>query len=113
MDYIEANQADRNRSKDMYELIGDTGTNFLSLHKSALADGAISKKQKDLTALAIAVATKCEGCINSHVKDAVANGATIEEIAETVEVAILMSGGPGIVYGGKAIEAAKQYLNQK
>jgi AhpD family alkylhydroperoxidase len=113
MSYIDDDQINRQRSKDMYELIEDTSTNFLELHQSALAAGEISKKHKDLMALSIGIATRCEGCIISHVKDAIKQGATLKEIAETVEVAILMSGGPGIVYGGKAIAVAKEFLAER
>lgn len=47
----------------------------------------------------------------SHVSVAIKAGATFEELSDTVNVAIMMGGGPSVVYGGKAIEAAKQYLN--
>lgn len=83
---------------------------FMGLHNEATKDGALSLKTKELIALGIAIVVKCTGCIQSHVKTALDAGATREEIYETVEVAILMGGGPGTVYGAMAIEAMDQYL---
>lgn len=87
------------------------GADYFKLHTDAMADGALSKKQKELMSLAIAISTRCEGCIVSHLADAKANGATLDEVVETVNIAIMMSGGPAIVYGGKALEAAEQYYD--
>lgn len=87
------------------------GADYFKLHTDAMADGALSKKQKELMSLAIAISTRCEGCIVSHLADAKANGATLDEVVETVNIAIMMSGCPAIVYGGKALEAAEQYYD--
>lgn len=83
---------------------------FSKLHNEAIKDGALSTKNKELIALGIAIAVRCTGCIQCHVKAAIDAGATREEICEAVGVAILMSGGPGTVYGSMALEAADQFL---
>lgn len=83
---------------------------FGILHSEAVKDGALSTKDKELIALGIAIAVRCAGCIQSHVKGSLDAGATPEEIHETVGVAILMSGGPGTVYGSMAMEAMEQFL---
>jgi 4-carboxymuconolactone decarboxylase len=85
------------------------GADYFKMHTDAMADGALSQKQKELMALAIAISTRCDGCIVSHLFEAKESGATIDEVVETVNIAIMMSGGPAIVYGGKALEAAEQY----
>lgn len=82
---------------------------FASLHKTVGADGVLSAKHKELQALAIAIAIRCEGCIACHVQDAIKNGATKEEIVETIGVTVLMGGGPAIVYGQKAYEALEEF----
>lgn len=38
-----------------------------------------------------------------------ATGATREEVAETVALAIYMGGGPAVVYGGDALRAYDQF----
>jgi AhpD family alkylhydroperoxidase len=82
---------------------------FARLHSSAVGDGVLSGKTKELIALAIAVAVRCDGCISYHVHDALGAGATREEMAEAIGVAILMGGGPAMVYGAEALEAVDQF----
>lgn len=94
-------------------LHNDAMSAFLGLSKATTADGALSKKVKELMALAIGVNSHCEGCIIAHVKGALKAGATLEEIAEAVGVSILMGGGPAQVYGAKAVAAAKQFAEEQ
>jgi len=90
--------------------IPDVISNFRGLVKTASdTDGAISVKTKELIALAIAVTVRCDGCIASHVRAVIKTGATREEVAETVGVAIMMGGGPSMVYGAQALDAYDQF----
>lgn len=82
---------------------------FSSLHKAALADGALSRKSKELIALGIAVAARCDGCITFHVHDSIKAGASRQEMVEAIGVAILMGGGPAMVYGCEALAALEQF----
>jgi AhpD family alkylhydroperoxidase len=82
---------------------------FSEMHSGALADGALSTQTKELMALAISIAVRCDGCIAYHVHDALKAGATGEEITETIGVAILMGGGPALIYGAEALEALQQF----
>jgi AhpD family alkylhydroperoxidase len=82
---------------------------FSSLHKAAVADGALSTKTKELIALAIAVSARCDGCIAFHTHDALKAGATSEEVMDALGVAILMGGGPSMVYAAQATEALAQF----
>ncbi len=82
---------------------------FSEMHHGAIADGALSGKTKELIALGIAVTVRCDGCIAYHVHDAMEAGASREEIAETIGVAVLMGGGPSVVYGAEALEAVEQF----
>jgi AhpD family alkylhydroperoxidase len=72
----------------------------------------LETKTKELIALGIAITARCEGCIAYHVHDAMKAGANKEEIIETVSVAILMGGGPSVVYGIEAMQALSQYQEQ-
>ncbi len=89
--------------------IPDTMSGFVGLHKAASADGALSHKVKELISLAIGVTVRCNGCIAFHAHDAIQAGATRQEIMETIEVAVLMGGGPSVVYGTEALEAVNQF----
>ena len=82
---------------------------FSQLHQDSMSDGALSTKTKELIALAIAITVRCDGCITFHVHDALKSGATHEEIVEAIGVAVLMGGGPSVVYGSEALEALVQY----
>lgn len=89
--------------------IPETMTAFGELHEKTIANGALSSKTKELICLGIAITVRCDGCIAFHVHDALSSGASNEEIMETIGVAILMGGGPSVVYGCEAMEALKQF----
>ena len=74
-----------------------------------MAEGSLDKKTKELMAFAVAIALRCDGCIASHARGAAINGATEQEAAEAIGVALLMSGGPGTVYGPRALAAFKDF----
>lgn len=82
---------------------------FPKLHQAAASEGALSAKVKELIALTIAIAVRCGVCIAFHVHDVLEAGATKAEIAETIGVAILMGGGPAVVYVSAALEALEQF----
>jgi len=90
--------------------IPETMKAFGQLHKASTREDALSKKTKELIALGIAITVRCDGCIAFHVHDAVKAGANQNEIVETIGVAIMMGGGPSVVYGCEALEALKQFL---
>ena len=90
------------------EMPGPMG-GFGRLHKKALEGGALSSKVKELMALAISIVVRCEGCIAYHSHDAIAAGATRQELLETISVAILMGGGPSSIYAVHALDAIDQF----
>jgi AhpD family alkylhydroperoxidase len=97
--------AKRNQLRNLRKAIPDTFSGFVSMEQAASAEGALTKKEKEFVALGIAVATRCEACINSHVNALVKIGASREEISEVLGTAIQMAGGPGLMYAGQALEA--------
>lgn len=97
--------------RDLRRAIPDVYKGFGELHHAALAEGALSTKVKELMALVIGVATRCDGCIASHARGAVKAGATKEEAAEAIGVTFLMVGGPGTVYGPRAYSAFCEYYD--
>ena len=60
--------------------------------------GALSTKNKDLINVALSIAAQCEWCIALHVKGALNNGATREEVIDAAMQAVLMHGGPALMY---------------
>lgn len=82
---------------------------FRTLNKNAIADGALTMKQKELIALCIGVAMKCDGCIGFHVKTLVKMGITREELVEALGVNIYMGGGPSLMYAADALHAYDEF----
>jgi AhpD family alkylhydroperoxidase len=77
---------------------------FLAMERAAFADGALPKKHKELIAVGISVAIDCESCMQWHIEQAAASGASEREVLEAVEVGIEMAGGPGTVSARFALE---------
>ncbi len=82
---------------------------FSALHGAAAGDGALDSKTKELIALAIGVAARCDGCIAYHTYDALNAGATEAEILDALGVAVLMGGGPSVMYATHVVEAMEQF----
>jgi AhpD family alkylhydroperoxidase len=77
---------------------------FLAMEKATYTDGALSKKTKELIAAGISVAIDCQSCMQWHIKQAGAEGATLQEVLEAVEVAMEMGGGPATVSARFALQ---------
>ena len=84
---------------------------FSATARAALRANALDTKTKELLSLGIAVATRCDPCIAFHAEAAVKQGASREEILETVGIAIYMGAGPSVMYAAKALEAFDQFAS--
>lgn len=83
----------------------DTVRAFGTMFQKLMAPGALSARDKELIALAVGMALRCEPCIYSHTEKAVKAGATREQIMEMAGVVVMMQGGPGYVYMPKLMDA--------
>lgn len=92
-------------TRELRGMIPEVYAGYAATHKAALGDGALDVKTKELIGIGIGIATRCDGCIASHGRGAAKAGATPQEVAEAIGVAILMAGGPGTVYGPRALAA--------
>jgi AhpD family alkylhydroperoxidase len=95
----------RTPTRELRKAAPDAWAGFGQLHDAALRDGALPARVKELMALVAAVVKRCDGCIAYHAKAAARQGATREEVAEALAVALLMDGGTASVYGPRAWEA--------
>jgi AhpD family alkylhydroperoxidase len=82
---------------------------FSGIAQAATAAKALDVRTKELIALGIAVAVRCDDCIAFHVKAAVEHGASREEVLETLGMAIYMGAGPAVMYASHALEAFAQF----
>uniref|UniRef100_Q07IF2 Alkylhydroperoxidase like protein, AhpD family n=1 Tax=Rhodopseudomonas palustris (strain BisA53) TaxID=316055 RepID=Q07IF2_RHOP5 len=91
----------------------DVMKGFSAIAQAALKANALDTKTKELIALAIAVATRCDGCIGFHAEAAVKHGASRDEVMETMGMAIYMGAGPSVMYAAQAVEAYDQFVQKK
>jgi AhpD family alkylhydroperoxidase len=101
-EYYENNAA---AMKNVRTAMPEILSGFGGLHRSAMAPGNLSAAQKELIALAIGLAVRCENCVYAHVSAALRAGATREQILEAAGVAVLMQGGPTYTYLPRVTEA--------
>ncbi len=74
---------------------------YFTFHRAVFEPNALDKKTKELIALAVSTAIRCEPCINSHLQKAKVAGATTQEIKEAVYVAAAVNAGSTLTYGSK------------
>lgn len=82
---------------------------FSALAQAATRPGVLDKKTKELIALAIGVAARCDGCIGFHSQSLVKLGASRAEVEEALGMAIYMGGGPALMYAADALGAFDQF----
>jgi AhpD family alkylhydroperoxidase len=92
--------------------IPDTMQGFSALAKGALKPGALSELDKELIALAIGVASRCDACIGFHVKALIRLGVSREQLMETLAVCTYMGGGPTLMYAAEAVRAYEEFTAQ-
>ena len=103
--------------KEVFERIGDIGAispdtlrGYQTLSKAGQRADLLGAKTRELIALAVAVTTHCDGCITTHVGEALKHGATKEEIVEALGVAVALNAGSAMVYSARAIDAVDAHL---
>lgn len=112
-DYKAIAQSVVDNAKALRGAAPDTMSAFGALSRASYREGVLSAKTKELIALAIGIASRCDGCVAYHAKAAVDKGITREEVVEMIELAIQMGGGPSSVYGGQALKAFDTFAEGK
>lgn len=101
----------RPQHRALRQMIPEVYRAFNDMSGAALGDGALPAKVKELMAVVVGVVNGCDGCIASHARGAARAGATREEAAEAIGVAIMMHGGPATVYGARAYQAFCEFTD--
>ena len=99
----------REPTRELRKAIPETWAGFTAMHQSAMADGALPSRIKELMALVVGVVEHCDGCVAYHARAAAAAGATEAEVAEALGVALLMNGGPASVWAPRALAAFREF----
>jgi AhpD family alkylhydroperoxidase len=95
----------RQPALDLREMIPDVWKSFSALSQASMVEGELSRLTKELLAMVISITRECDGCIVAHTRGALRAGATRQQIAEAIGVAIALNGGPGTVWGPRALHA--------
>lgn len=82
---------------------------YRGLNEAQASASALDAKTRELISLAVAVTTRCEGCIASHAYAAMKAGATEHEVSEALGTAIALNAGAAYVYSLRALEAFNQF----
>jgi AhpD family alkylhydroperoxidase len=90
---------------EMSKLSPDTVKGYMTLNQAGTKTNHLNEKTRQLISLAVAVTTKCDGCITVHSDAALKAGATREEIAEALGVAVSMNAGAALVYSLRVMDA--------
>lgn len=93
------------------KLTPETMKGIVTLGNAGNKTNHLDEKTRELIALACAVTTRCDGCIAVHVEAAVKAGATEDEMAEALGVAVNLNAGAALVYSARTLDAVKEYKN--
>lgn len=85
--------------------IPDTVAGFAAMGRAAKTSGALDEKTKEIMALGIAIATRCDSCIGFHIRSLIRLGITRAALCEALAMAVYMGGGPSYAYSAKALRA--------
>lgn len=88
----------------------DIGKAFAPFFQTLMREGSLSVKHKELIALGIGVALRCEACIDAHVEKSLKAGATEQELLEAAGVAVMMGGGPAYTAAPSVIAAIERRI---
>jgi AhpD family alkylhydroperoxidase len=95
--------------KNFRHEIPDTMQGFNAMAAATHIDGALSKKAKELMAMAIGIAVRCQGCLAFHAQACVKLGVTRAEFEEMIQVAVYMGGGPSLMTAAEALLAFEEF----
>ena len=95
--------------KEIGQLSPDTIKGYMTLSGAGQKADLLGAKVRELIALAVAVTLRCDGCIAVHTEAAIRRGASKEEIAEALGVAMTVNAGATLVYSTRVMDAFKQY----
>ena len=100
--------ADLKKFGDITEFQKELGDKFFEYYNSVFEEGALTKREKALIALAVAHTVQCPYCIDAYTSDSLEKGADEEQMMEAVHVAAAIRGGASLVHGVQMMNKAKK-----
>ena len=105
LDWLNYRKQLTGRIGEIGKLSPDTLAGYQTLSKAGQKDDLLGAKTRELIALAVAVTRQCDGCITVHTAEALKQGASREEIAEALGVAVALNAGAAMVYSARVMDA--------
>ncbi|CAD6517741.1 carboxymuconolactone decarboxylase family protein [Paraburkholderia metrosideri] len=109
LNWIDYRKALFGRIGEIARLSPDTVKAYQTMSSAGQKADLLGAKTRELISLAVAVSLRCDGCITVHTAEALKHGATREEIAEALGVAVAMNAGATMVYSARTIDAVAAY----
>ncbi|RKE38734.1 AhpD family alkylhydroperoxidase [Paraburkholderia sp. BL23I1N1] len=97
------------RIGEIAKLSPETVKGYQAMSSAGQKTDLLGAKTRELISLAVAVTTHCDGCITVHAAEALKHGATREEIAEALGVAVALNAGAAMVYSARTMDAVAAY----
>ena len=109
LDWLQYRKELLGRIGEIGKLSPDTLKGYQTLSSAGEKTGHLDAKTRELISLAVAVTTRCDGCITVHTGEALKHGASREEIAEALGVAVAMNAGAALVYSARVMDAVNAH----
>lgn len=109
LNWVEYRKELLGRIGEIGQLTPDTVKGYQTLSAAGAKTGRLDAKTRELIALAVAVTARCDGCITVHSAEALKHGATHEEIADALGVAIALNAGAALVYSARVMDAVQAH----
>jgi AhpD family alkylhydroperoxidase len=109
LDWVDYRKELMGRIGEIAQLSPDTVKGYQTLSGAGQKTGLLDAKTRELIALAVAVTTRCDGCITVHAAEALKHGASREEIAEALGVAVALNAGAALVYSARVMDAVSAH----
>ncbi|RCW63189.1 carboxymuconolactone decarboxylase family protein [Pseudorhodoferax soli] len=112
MDWIETLRKNRAAGGLLMKANPKMMTAYQGFNANQNGNGALDAKTKELIALAVAVTTRCDGCIAAHAKAAKEVGVTEAELSDALGTAMALNTGAAFVYSNRVMDAFQQFSAQ-
>jgi AhpD family alkylhydroperoxidase len=103
----------RKKAHSFYSGKSKVYESFVEMEHRTYKDSKLNKLQKELIAIGISVVINCESCMEWHINQALHDGASEDEIIESIEVGIEMGGGPATASARFAMNILEYYRISK
>lgn len=104
------NPEDLKKFKNVTDFQQELGEKFFEYYGAVFEEGALTKREKALIALAVSHTVQCPYCIDSYTTESLENGATEEQMMEAVHVASAIRGGSSLVHGVQMMNKVKKMI---